>query len=140
MRPFWKLLKESASRWNEHGAFRLSAALSYYSVFSMGPLLILATGIAGLVVYAFAASVYRQVVERDHLWGYGVFAPAAGAADFVERENIRGNLFNTYGIGGYLIHRWYPDPTRKVFIDGRNVDYGYDFMNAAFVAGHSPQE
>jgi tetratricopeptide (TPR) repeat protein len=98
--------------------------------------------VAGLLVLLvpvgfFALSGYRHVVERDHLWGYGVFAPAAGAADFVEKEGIRGNMFNTYGIGGYLIHRFFPDPTRKVFIDGRNVDYGYAFMNEAFVAGHS---
>ncbi len=39
------------------------------------------------------------------------------AADFIINNNIRGNLFNTYRWGGYLIHRLYPRV--KVFVDGR---------------------
>ncbi|MEI8229918.1 MAG: tetratricopeptide repeat protein [Candidatus Peregrinibacteria bacterium] len=101
-------------------------------------LTLLAVIVVLLPIGTFAQYSYRQMVARDNLWGYGVFAPAAGAAEFVDREGITGNMFNTYGIGGYLIHRFSPD--RKVFIDGRNVDYGYDFMEAAFLAGHTAQQ
>jgi hypothetical protein len=43
-----------------------------------------------------------------------------GAADFLDEVEIRGNMFNEYGFGGYMIWRLSPD--RKVFIDGRLLD------------------
>jgi hypothetical protein len=55
------------------------------------------------------------------------------AADFVEREQISGPLFNLYNEGGYYIFRG-----RKVFIDGRSEVYGskqiaelFDVVNAS---------
>jgi membrane protein len=42
------LLKDTFSSWSEDKATRLGAALAYYSVFSIGPLILLATGVAGL--------------------------------------------------------------------------------------------
>lgn len=44
------LLKRSFSDWLDHKALRLSAALAYYSIFSIGPLLVITIGIAGLVL------------------------------------------------------------------------------------------
>ena len=43
------LIKESISRWSEDRAPSMGAALSYYTVFSLAPLLIIVIGIAGLV-------------------------------------------------------------------------------------------
>jgi tetratricopeptide (TPR) repeat protein len=86
----------------------------------------------GRVAYTRSFGFERQ----DNLFGFGQFDLARGAYDFIEREKISGNMFNTYGIGGYLIYRGYPD--RRVFIDGRNVDYGFDFMLQAFTAGFEP--
>jgi membrane protein len=43
------LLKETASEWLEDNALRLSAALAYYSTFSIAPLIIIALAIAGWV-------------------------------------------------------------------------------------------
>jgi len=40
------------------------------------------------------------------------------AADFVDREGIRGNLFNSYGYGSFLDWRLWP--ATRVFLDGRN--------------------
>ncbi len=71
--------------------------------------------------------------EKDNLFGLGTFDLARGATDFIEREKITGNMFNTYGIGGYLI--WRGLPNRRVFIDGRNVDYGFDMMMKTYAAG-----
>jgi membrane protein len=45
----FSLLKETASQWSGDNAFRLSAALSYYTVFSLPPLLLLVIAIAGAV-------------------------------------------------------------------------------------------
>ena len=45
----WQLLKRTFSKWNEDHAPGLGAALSYYSVFSLAPLLMIVIAIAGLV-------------------------------------------------------------------------------------------
>ncbi len=48
------------------------------------------------------------------------------ATNFIEQQNIKGNMFNTYRYGGYLLHRLYPE--QKVFIDIRADMYGADFI------------
>ena len=93
---------------------------------------LLAVLLLGRAAYARSMDFERQ----DNLYGFGQFDLARGAYDFIERENITGNMFNTYGIGGYLIYRGYPD--RKVFIDGRNVDYGMELMTRTYAAGINP--
>lgn len=47
--------------------------------------------------------------------------PVTGA-DFIERTQLPGPVFNNQPWGGYLIYRWYPQ--RRVFIDGRIDMYG----------------
>ncbi len=44
------------------------------------------------------------------------------AADFLERSEIAGNMYNLYHWGGYFLWRMYPE--RLVFIDGRADVYG----------------
>jgi len=44
----WTLLKTAAADWLRHRDARLGAALAYYSVFSLGPLLLIVVSIAGL--------------------------------------------------------------------------------------------
>jgi membrane protein len=45
----WELLKDTGSEWMEDKAPRLGAALAYYTIFSLAPLLVIVIGIAGLV-------------------------------------------------------------------------------------------
>ena len=45
----WAVLKEAGSQWATDKAPRLGAALAYYAVFSIAPLLVIAIGVAGLV-------------------------------------------------------------------------------------------
>ncbi len=45
----WKLLTDTFNEWNEDKPFQLAAALSYYTLFSLAPLLIIAMAVAGLV-------------------------------------------------------------------------------------------
>lgn len=85
----------------------------------------------GLVL--FTRHHYQSFAQKDGLFGYGVYDLARGAEDYVEREHLQGNAFNTYGIGGYLLYRRYP--TGKVYIDGRNVDYGLPYMAQTYEAG-----
>lgn len=41
------------------------------------------------------------------------------AVDFIEKNNLQGNMFNDYGYGGYLAWRLYP---KKTFIDTRSLN------------------
>ncbi len=45
--PLWRILKTTALQYFAHRSPRLGAALAYYSVFSMGPLLLLVIAVAG---------------------------------------------------------------------------------------------
>jgi len=45
----WILLKDAGSNWVTHKDARQGAALAYYSVFSLGPLMVIAIAIAGFV-------------------------------------------------------------------------------------------
>jgi membrane protein len=49
MKTWWLLLKEAAANWLKHKDARQGAALAYYSIFSLGPLMVIAIAIAGLV-------------------------------------------------------------------------------------------
>jgi membrane protein len=44
----WKLTRDAAAAWMNAKPFRLAAALAYYTLFSLAPLLVVALGIAGL--------------------------------------------------------------------------------------------
>lgn len=58
----WPILKGTFSEFGEDNALRLSAALAYYAIFSLGPLLIITVGVAGL---AFGHQAVRQQVEQQ---------------------------------------------------------------------------
>jgi membrane protein len=45
----WQLVKEAGSNWVAHKDARLGAALAYYSIFSIGPLIVIAIALAGLI-------------------------------------------------------------------------------------------
>jgi len=51
----WALLTKAVNGWFRHKSTRLGAALAYYSVFSLGPLLLIVTATAGLFFGAEAA-------------------------------------------------------------------------------------
>jgi membrane protein len=71
---FFALTKETFSRWSGDGAPRMAAALSYYTAFSMAPLLILAISIAGLVLGHDAAQ--GKIIEEIG----GLVGPKSAAA------------------------------------------------------------
>lgn len=52
------------------------------------------------------------------------------AAEFLEQESIKGNMFNEYEFGDYIIYRNYPKYT--VFIDGRADMYGVELFKEYF--------
>lgn len=62
-RRYLRLLKETAGAWSEDYAPSMGAALSYYSLFSIAPLLLIVIGIAGLVFGEDAArgAIFGQI-------------------------------------------------------------------------------
>jgi membrane protein len=57
----WNFLKDIVNQWLEHQAFQLAAATSYYTLFSLAPLLVIAISVAGLVFGREAAQ--NQIVS-----------------------------------------------------------------------------
>ncbi|NJL86396.1 MAG: YihY/virulence factor BrkB family protein [Leptolyngbyaceae cyanobacterium SM1_1_3] len=62
LKRLWRLIKEAFKEWQADDASRLAAALAYYTVFSLAPLLILVIAIAGIVFDASAAK--DQIVAQ----------------------------------------------------------------------------
>jgi membrane protein len=60
LRALGRLLKSTASKWSEHNAPRLGAALAYYMLLSIAPLVVLLVAICGIVFK-------RTVAERELL-------------------------------------------------------------------------
>jgi membrane protein len=60
LKEWWSLIRETADDWVAHKDARQGAALAYYSVFSLGPVIVIAVAIAGLV---FGAEAARGEVE-----------------------------------------------------------------------------
>ena len=60
LKSAWKMLKQTFSEFSEDNVLRLSAALAYYSIFSIGPLLAIIVGLAGL---AFGVDSVRHQIE-----------------------------------------------------------------------------
>ncbi|CAN5541538.1 YihY/virulence factor BrkB family protein [soil metagenome] len=58
----WRLFRMTLEEWNADNATRLAAALAYYTLFSIAPILIIATAIAGLVLGR--ESVQGQLVHQ----------------------------------------------------------------------------
>ena len=60
MKKIWSILKGTFNEFGEDNVLRLSAALAYYAMFSIGPLLVIAVGLAGL---AFGHESVRRQIE-----------------------------------------------------------------------------
>jgi membrane protein len=54
-KEFWELLKEAGSGWWRDNAPRLGAALAYYTIFSLAPVLLITVAVCGLVFGRVAA-------------------------------------------------------------------------------------
>jgi membrane protein len=71
-KTMWEIVKETASDWSEDNATRLAAALAYYTVLSIAPLLVLAVSVAGLV---FGEEAARGQIASELS---GIVGPQAG--------------------------------------------------------------
>jgi len=69
---FWQMLTETFRQWSEDKPFQLAAALAYYTLFSLAPLLLIAITIAGLVFG-------REATEQQILTTFGGLVGPQGA-------------------------------------------------------------
>jgi membrane protein len=93
----WKILKESITGFNNHKIFKLAASLAYYTVFSMGPMLICIIFLANLFygreavegqvfgqikgfVGENAAAQIQDIIRNASLTGKGPIAATIGFA------------------------------------------------------------
>jgi tetratricopeptide (TPR) repeat protein len=85
-----------------------------------------AVAVAGavLALCAFCAWRFAEFMPRHP--GAIVKQPEQ-AVRFLDENDVDGRMFHAYELGGYLIGRCYP--RRKVFVDGRNVEYGPEFIS-----------
>ena len=92
-----------------------------------GAILALVSVLAGAFVY----SAWVRFGRYFQTYGYGSLEMAAGAAAFLDREGISGPMFNSYDLGPDLLYHG-----RKVFVDTRNVEYGYAFLKRTLDAAN----
>lgn len=77
----WLVAKEAAGNWSRHKDSRQGAALAYYSVFSLGPIIVIAIAVAGLFFGREAVSGQVATSIRDLLGDTGAKAVQAMLAD-----------------------------------------------------------
>ena len=94
------LLRETASRWSRHKASLLGAAIAYYSVFSLGPLMVIAIAIAGFVFGDASARGEVNTQLKSLLGDTGAQAVEAMLAGADRHHN--GLVAATIGVGTLL--------------------------------------
>src|SRR3954462_15455387 len=64
MKKALQITKQTFSEFSEDNVLRLSAALAYYSIFSLGPLLIIIVGVAGIVLGQSGGENVRHQIQE----------------------------------------------------------------------------
>jgi membrane protein len=77
----WSVVKEAAGNWSSHKDSRQGAALAYYSVFSLGPIIVIAIAVAGFFFGGEAVSGQVASSIKDMLGDTGAKAVQAMLAD-----------------------------------------------------------
>ena len=94
LKEWWTLAKKSVTAWSDDYAPSMGAALSYYSVFSMAPLLLLVISIAGLI--------FGQEASRGQLFGTLQSMMGADAAKAIQ-DMLAAMAKPAHGITGTAI-------------------------------------
>ncbi len=142
----WATIKETFSDWSEDNASRLAAALAYYSLLSLAPLLVIIIAVAGLffgqdaargkvagelgsVVGGEAAQGLQSVVANAHTPSAGVVSTVVGIVTlFVGASGVFGELQSSLN----TIWEVQPKPGRGVL--GQLKDRFFSFSMVLGVA------
>jgi membrane protein len=99
VKKYWSVLKGAFSGFIDDNAVKLSAALSYYTIFSIGPMLVIAMSLAGFF--------YGQEAVQGKLFGQirGLLGTEAAAQVQSIIQNIQATESGTLGtiIGGVIL-------------------------------------
>jgi membrane protein len=96
----WELVKLTFEEWTNDNAFELSAALAFYTIFSIAPVLLIAVGVASFflapdaatnqivgemeqMIGAQGANAVRQVIESSRGFGKGIWAVSVGVVTLI---------------------------------------------------------
>lgn len=113
--------------------FFLIAALPVASRYLSGKILLIPARalVLGIALFSAASFVWDERFNIDNLrsgyWVQEGFYPVE-AAEFIAANDLRGNMYNFYDWGGYLI--WRLGPERKVFTDGRILNENIINLNS----------
>ncbi|HEX2674390.1 MAG TPA: YihY/virulence factor BrkB family protein [Polyangiaceae bacterium] len=72
----WQVVKETGTAWDEDNVTRLAAALAYYTLLSIAPLIVLAVAVTGLA--------FGEEAARQHIAGELAGVVGSGAADAIQ--------------------------------------------------------
>lgn len=101
LRKVGKLLRETFKQWQEDKASRIAAALAYYTVFSISPLLVIAIAIAG--AFFGQQTAQDQIIDQlTDLVGKDGVKPILLALDNISQPEIRG-IASLISIGVLLL-------------------------------------
>jgi membrane protein len=127
-RQIWALIKDAANGWNVHRASRIGAALAFYTVFSLGPILLLAVVVAGFffgqgaaqgeihqqvstLIGAKAAAEVQVLLARAHRPAAGILATTISVVTLLFSADIalvelKSGLDEIWSVPGET-RRWY---------------------------------
>ena len=74
---------------------------------------------------------FKNIFSLRPIMGWGLYPESLQAAKFMNKNDIRGPIFNNYDVGGYLIHALYP--REKVFVDNRPEAYSKKFFEEIYI-------
>lgn len=146
-REIFAVLKETIGEWNSDNAFRMAAALAYYTTFSIGPALMLGLWIAGAVVghHEAKAELFSQLTKiltpeaaadiytmldtfwKELLGKQAAFVAVAAAllvatAAFAELQSSLNSLWGVKGKGNHsVLYLLYERAISFVFVVGIGV-------------------
>jgi membrane protein len=101
-KSIWQLLKDTVVQWIEDNPFQLAAALSYYTLFSLAPLLIIAISIAGLA-FGHEAAQARIVETLQGLVGRDSAEAIQSIVQNASRKPETGRVSSILGVVLLLI-------------------------------------
>ena len=96
----WNIAKEAAENWSAHKDSRQGAALAYYSVFSLGPIMVIAIAVAGFFFGREAVTGQVAASIKDMLGDTGAKAVQAMLADAGRPR--QGLIATVLGLGALL--------------------------------------